>query len=137
MRISDWSSDVCSSDLRGDAREAAGQLLRVKGANGAGKTSLLRLACGLLAPAGGSVLWNGSNISALREEFTSQLAYIGHAAAPKDDLSSIENLRTATIMGGGSPGHEDILAALDAAGLRRGERRTGGSDEHTSEIQHS
>src|SRR3546814_8495358 len=64
-----------------------GQLLRVKGANGAGKTSLLRLACGLLAPAGGSVLWNGSNISALREEFTSQLAYIGHAAALKDDLS--------------------------------------------------
>src|SRR3546814_15781753 len=39
---------------------APGQLLRVKGANGAGKTSLLRLACGLLAPAGGSVLWNGS-----------------------------------------------------------------------------
>src|SRR3546814_2685646 len=53
---------------------APGQLLRVKGANGAGKTSLLRLACGLLAPAGGSVLWNGSNISALRsEEHTSEL----------------------------------------------------------------
>src|SRR3546814_20062271 len=86
---------------------APGQLLRVKGANGAGKTSLLRLACGLLAPAGGSVLWNGSNISALREEFTSQLAYIGHAAAITEDLSSIEHLRTDTILGGGSPAHEN------------------------------
>src|SRR3546814_977345 len=83
-----------------DFSMAPGQLLRVKGAKGAGKTSLLRLACGLLAPAGGSVLWNGSNISALREEFTRQLAYIGHAHEPKDALSSIENFRTATILGG-------------------------------------
>src|SRR3546814_15115065 len=88
MRISDWSSDVCSSDLRGDAREAAGQLLRVKGANGAGKTSLLRLACGLLAPAGGSVLWNGSNISALREEFTSQLARSEERRVGKECVST-------------------------------------------------
>ncbi len=35
---------------------APGQLLRVSGANGAGKTSLLRMLCGLLAPAQGQVL---------------------------------------------------------------------------------
>ena len=37
----------------------AGQLLRVAGANGAGKTSLLRLMCGLLLPSEGEVRWRG------------------------------------------------------------------------------
>ena len=47
---------------------AGGTLLRVTGANGAGKTSLLRMLCGLLAPSAGEVRWQQRNITLVRED---------------------------------------------------------------------
>ncbi|KNZ32846.1 MAG: hypothetical protein AD742_09020 [Methylibium sp. NZG] len=99
-----------------------GHLLRLQGANGAGKTSLLRMVCGLLAPAAGEVLWRGQRVAALREEFGKQLIYLGHAAALKDDLSAIENLQAASVLSGRSVGTPDAAAALAEAGLRGRER---------------
>ena len=96
----------------------AGRLLRVQGVNGAGKTSLLRLICGLLAPADGAVLWQGQNIAALREEFNRQMVFLGHAAALKDDLSAIENLLAACRLGGVPVSVAQARAALIEAGLR-------------------
>ncbi len=95
-----------------------GQLLRVVGANGAGKTSLLRMLCGLLAPAQGQVLWQGQPVHKVREEFHRQLIYLGHAAALKDDLSPLENLQVATRLGGASPDEAAARQALADAGLR-------------------
>lgn len=77
-----------------------GQLLRVGGANGAGKTSLLRLMCGLLTPTEGQVLWRGQPLAAQRERWGQELVYLGHAAALKDDLSPLDNLLTACTLGG-------------------------------------
>ena len=51
-------------------------LLAVRGANGSGKTSLLRMLCGLLSPAAGSIAWNGNDIHSAREEYCAQIAYI-------------------------------------------------------------
>ena len=96
---------------------AAGELLRVRGANGAGKTSLLRMVCGLLAPAAGEVAWRGQAVPALAEEFGRQLVYIGHAAALKDDLSAAENLQVACLLGGLSVSSAQIGQALQQAGL--------------------
>ena len=73
-------------------RLADGNLLRIAGANGSGKTSLLRILAGLLEPAAGAVRWHGSPIRALREEFARNLVYLGHAAAVKDELTAAENL---------------------------------------------
>lgn len=101
-----------------DLTLAQGQLLRVQGANGAGKTSLLRMICGLLAPAAGEVLWQGRPIAKLREEFGRQLAYVGHAVALKDDLTAFENLHTTALLGGHPAASSEVLAALSAAGLR-------------------
>jgi len=76
------------------------QLIRIAGANGSGKTSLLRILCGLLAPNAGEVRWKGTPIRALREEYSRQLVYLGHAPAVKDDLTAAENLEiTCTLAG--------------------------------------
>lgn len=95
-----------------------GQLLRVDGANGAGKTSLLRLMCGLLMPTEGEVLWRGQPLAAQRERWGQELVYLGHAAALKDDLSPLDNLLTACTLGGQAVDRARALQALADAGLR-------------------
>ena len=66
---------------------AGGDLVRIAGPNGSGKTSLLRILCGLLAPTHGEVRWRGTPIRQLAEEYSRDLVYIGHASALKDDLT--------------------------------------------------
>jgi len=100
---------------------APGALLRVTGANGTGKTSLLRALCGLLMPSAGEVRWKGEDIRALREEYWGHLLYIGHANALKDELTAEENLAVACALSGTTVLHSRIRAALEGFGL--GERR--------------
>ena len=94
-----------------------GELLRVAGANGSGKTSLLRTLCGLLSPAQGAVRWRGSNIGSLREEYWKEIVYLGHSNAVKDGLSALENLMVACTLAGMKVGHEQASAALRCFGL--------------------
>lgn len=103
------------SDL--DLSLDAGRLLRVSGVNGAGKTSLLRMICGLLQPLAGKVLWQGQDIAGLRDEFNRQLVYLGHAAALKDELSTLENLQIALMLGGRRVKLPEAMLALAQAGL--------------------
>ena len=56
---------------------AAGERLRIAGANGSGKTSLLRILCGLLTPSEGEVRWRGEKIGSLEEEYSRQIVYSG------------------------------------------------------------
>jgi heme exporter protein A len=100
-----------------DFRLREGELLRIAGANGSGKTSLLRILCGLLAPAHGSVRWHGEDIRRLREEFWGRLVYIGHANAIKDDLTATENLAIACALGGYKAAAAALRAALDQLGI--------------------
>ena len=72
----------------------AGQMQRIEGANGAGKTSLLRIICGLSLPETGEILWQGEPISRKRTDYCKNLAYIGHSHGIKFELSPLENLRT-------------------------------------------
>lgn len=96
---------------------APGEALEVSGPNGSGKTSLLRMVCGLLPPAAGEILWQGENISALKEEYLSKLAYLGHTNGVKAELSARENLRIAGGLAGVHPSAERIGTALDRLGL--------------------
>lgn len=98
-------------------RLRGGELLRIAGANGSGKTSLLRIVCGLLAPTLGQIRWRGEDIHGLREEFWSKLVYIGHSNAIKDDLTAAENLKIACTLAGSSASGERVGAALRRLGL--------------------
>jgi len=77
-----------------------GELIELRGPNGSGKTSLLRILCGLAMPAAGEVLWDGNNIQSLGEEYNASVAYLGHQNAVKDELSAIENLRISSAVAG-------------------------------------
>jgi heme exporter protein A len=97
---------------------ASGELLEVSGPNGSGKTSLLRMLCGLLSPAAGEILWQGTNISSLKEEYLKDVAYLGHTNGVKAELSPWENLRIyCGVAGDGQPGGEKLSAALERMGL--------------------
>src|SRR5208337_2836838 len=69
------------------------ELLHVSGPNGTGKTTLLRVACGLLRPEQGDVRWLGQPISSVRAEYQCALAYASHEPALKGDLTALENLK--------------------------------------------
>ena len=94
---------------------SAGELLQVAGPNGSGKTSLLKLLCGLSPPLEGTVNWQ--NAPARGEDFRHNLLYIGHQNAVKEDLSALENLRIATDFAGEPLNDAQALAALARMGL--------------------
>lgn len=91
-------------------RVDAGQLLLVEGENGAGKTSLLRLLCGLSRPAAGDVLWRGESIAHRRAQFHSEMAYFGHHGGVKQELTALENLTVAC----GLRRHASVVEMEDA-----------------------
>jgi len=95
-----------------------GQCLHVAGENGAGKTSLLRLLAGLMAPAEGRIEWSGRDIRRLREEYWSTLAYVGHANGVKDELTAVENLCFGNAIAGRPADEIAARHALALLGLR-------------------
>lgn len=82
--------------LRGLSFQAsAGVCVQVTGANGAGKTTLLRALVGLVESESGRIAWRGADVAADRSAFHRDVAYLGHDAPLKADLTGLENLRYA------------------------------------------
>ena len=97
---------------------SAGQCLHIRGENGVGKTSLLRLLSGLASPESGEVLWNGHPIKKEASEYHSKLLFLGHRDALKEDLSAIENLRMYAAVDGIALSEQDAFSALWRFGLK-------------------
>lgn len=95
-----------------------GHLLSVLGRNGSGKTSLLRLLCGLSSPDEGTISWQGTRIRQLRELYFAQLLYVGHLHGIKDDLTGVENLQISGRLAGKEISPASARGALEAVGLR-------------------
>ncbi len=96
----------------------SGELLHITGANGTGKTSLLRVICGLTLPETGEVRWRGQPVARSRADFHSELTYVGHRESLKADLSAVENLSFELGLRR-DLGSGDMQAALETVGLAR------------------
>lgn len=112
-----------------------GEVVLLRGANGAGKTSLLRACAGLLPVVAGTAtvlghdLTDGSHRRALRR----RVGLLGHATGLYDDLTVADNVRFWTRAAGASPadgaaamarlGLDGRLADVPVAKLSAGQRR--------------
>ena len=96
-----------------------GSILRISGDNGSGKSSLLRILCGLLTPHAGKVFWGSDPITEDRDQFHGELIYLGHIPALKADFSAIANLMSLALLGGQSISNLEAMNALREAGLDR------------------
>jgi len=110
-----------------------GAFLQLTGPNGSGKTSLLRMVCGLLSPSKGQIRWEGANIRSLGEEYSTLVTYLGHRPAIKDELTALENLTISSGLSGvdvgtlgpsvleriGLLGRESLPARLLSEGQKR------------------
>jgi heme exporter protein A len=94
-----------------------GDCFRLTGPNGSGKTSLLRMLCGLLSPASGTIRWHGAVIETLGEEYFSSIAYVGHRPGIKDEFTAMENLQISSGMRGIEISRKTCASALERMGL--------------------
>ena len=94
----------------------SGRGLWLRGRNGRGKTSLLRLAAGLGAAAHGELRWGGEPVRR-SEAFARQRVWIGHQNALKEDLTATESLQFLARLHGRRHDPASVQAALAAAGV--------------------
>ena len=100
-----------------DLQVFAGQCLHIRGENGVGKTSLLRLLTGLSSPDSGEVLWDGQSIKKESSNYQGKLLFLGHRDALKEDLSAIENLHMYAAIDGIVLSEQDAFTCLSRFGL--------------------
>jgi heme exporter protein A len=92
-----------------------GRALVLTGANGSGKTSLMRLMAGLGRPAEGEIRWDGENIAGDPESHNARLQFVGHGDTVKPALTARENVAFWTALrGDGDPDAGLAAFALDA-----------------------
>ncbi|WP_203563990.1 cytochrome c biogenesis heme-transporting ATPase CcmA [Deefgea sp. CFH1-16] len=95
----------------------AGDCIHLRGENGIGKTSLLKMLAGLSQPDQGQILWQGQALTELGDDYHRQLHYLGHKDALKDLLSPYQNLHWAAQIAGNPLSEAAILHTLAKVGL--------------------
>jgi heme exporter protein A len=100
-----------------DCTLEAGRWLYITGANGVGKTSLLRMVCGLAPIEAGEISWNGAPIRSQREAYQHDLSYLGHLNALQESMTVSENISFMTALGGSSVEPDQITTVLARFGV--------------------
>ena len=94
----------------------SGEVLKISGPNGSGKTSLLRLLAGLSSFDSGSIDYDAFNLNS--EEYKLDFLYLGHLTALSPELSCIENLKYSSLLGNNNS-ELDFSSALKKVGLEK------------------
>lgn len=96
----------------------AGEWLHVRGANGVGKTSLLRILAGLSQPAEGEIRWDDVPIRSSASTYHGNLLFLGHQGALKEELTALENIELAGALDGSPSTTAEVTGALRRFGLQ-------------------
>jgi len=94
-----------------------GSITWLRGTNGSGKTSLLRILAGLSQPAEGEVTWGGKPLGQAGAQARQGTVYIGHTNALKDDLTLAESVAFLAVLAGLDEPSARAHQALDHLGL--------------------
>jgi len=101
-----------------DLNICAGDIVQIEGANGSGKTSLLRILAGLSLPFEGDVYFQDKPIAQIREQFHQNLLFLGHLAGVKGEMSAQENLEfNLALHGLDSSSAEETLSEVNLLGF--------------------
>lgn len=100
-------------------RVAAGEALLVTGANGTGKTTLLRTLAGLSSPHAGEIRWQGKRVGPFDPDLRAAVTFGGHLPSLKDELTAEENLASLVALEGTATPPESLGEALDKVALSR------------------
>jgi heme exporter protein A len=103
----------------------SGDVLRITGTNGSGKTSLLKILAGLNAPEEGDIKLDNHSVKS--DKYQSEVFYLGHLSALSAELTSIENLEFLTGLNKSIDQHL-LVEALEQVGLK------GYEDEHCAKL---
>ena len=69
------------------------KIINLRGRNGIGKTTLIKILVNLLLPSTGDIYWNGKNIKKNLNEFFNNLTYIMDICTSKHEMTVIENIK--------------------------------------------
>ncbi len=93
----------------------SGDILRITGINGSGKTSILKILAGLSAQEQGTVTLNDNQVKS--DAYQKQVFYLGHLSALSNELTSVENLKFLTVLN--HPVNlQSLTGALNKIGLK-------------------
>ena len=94
----------------------SGEVLKVSGPNGSGKTSLMKILAGLSSFETGSIDYDDTKINS--ERYNLDFLYLGHLAALSPELSCLENLKYTMRLGNDNL-DLDFSDALEKVGLEK------------------
>src|SRR5690606_12414054 len=116
----------------------AGEIFGFLGANGAGKTTAMKMLCGLSKPSSGNATIAGFDIYKQTEEIKKNIGYMSQKFSLYEDLTVIENIQ----FFGGIYGLSDkqlkakSIELIETLGLQsEAKKLVARSEEHTSELQ--
>ena len=96
---------------------APSEVIWLRGSNGRGKTSLLRLLAGLATPEAGEILWDGQVLKSVRAAMVSRTLYLAHSNALKEDLTAVESLAFLARLHGQASTRDALLHAMSQLGI--------------------